>query len=247
MGKSKVKLVGHRGLPQYFPENSLLGIDAALQAGADAVEFDVQVSRDGVPIVLHDVDLQRVAGLDRRASDMAFSELVEVSAHEMPRLGATFDPTPVPSLLQMVELLVKWPEARVFLELKAEIFETEDRLPFVQQVLQIVQPLGRRCVIISFDLPVLRCVQSCSNLAVGWVLTDYSDSEHRQMQAQSVEYLICNLRKVPQSEGALWPGPWSWFMYDIVQAPDLQRCVVLEVEFVETWDARALRKLLEAM
>lgn len=247
MGKGRVKVVGHRGLPEYFPENSLSGIDAALQAGADAVEFDVQVSRDGVPIVLHDADLQRVAGLDRRVCDMTLLDLAGVSAHEMPRLGATFDPTPVPSLFQMVELLEKWPEAQVFLELKVEIFETLDRLSFVQQVLQIVRPLGRRCVIISFDLPVLRCVQSCSNLAVGWVLTHYADGERIQLAAQPVDYLICNQRKVPRLAATLWPGPWSWFLYDIVKLADLQRCIELDVEFVETWDARTLRKLLEAM
>ena len=56
------RLVAHRGASADYPENSLPALRAALQAGAGAVEFDVQMSADGVPYVIHDPVLMRTAG-----------------------------------------------------------------------------------------------------------------------------------------------------------------------------------------
>lgn len=47
-------VIAHRTLPRDAPENSLLGIRAAAAAGADAVEVDVRLTRDGVPVLMHD-------------------------------------------------------------------------------------------------------------------------------------------------------------------------------------------------
>lgn len=57
--------VAHRGDPYRFRENTLPSVAAAIQAGADAVEVDVQLTRDGVPVLLHDPTLKRLWGLDR--------------------------------------------------------------------------------------------------------------------------------------------------------------------------------------
>ena len=55
-------VVAHRGASAAFPENTLEAFDAAVAAGAAAVEFDVRLSSDGVPVVVHDPDLERIAG-----------------------------------------------------------------------------------------------------------------------------------------------------------------------------------------
>jgi glycerophosphoryl diester phosphodiesterase len=52
-------LVGHRGDPVRHPENSIEGFISALRAGADAVEFDVRLTSDGVPVIMHDADVAR--------------------------------------------------------------------------------------------------------------------------------------------------------------------------------------------
>ena len=58
LGNARI-VIGHRGAAGLAPENTLEGIEAALQAGADAVEIDVRVTDDGVPILLHDETLDR--------------------------------------------------------------------------------------------------------------------------------------------------------------------------------------------
>ena len=54
--------VAHRGDSAHQPENTLPALAAAIAAKADAVEFDVRLSRDGVPVVQHDADLHRFGG-----------------------------------------------------------------------------------------------------------------------------------------------------------------------------------------
>lgn len=56
-----MRIIGHRGYPARYPENTVASLLAALLAGADGVEFDVRLSRDGVPVLLHDETTARVA------------------------------------------------------------------------------------------------------------------------------------------------------------------------------------------
>jgi glycerophosphoryl diester phosphodiesterase len=56
-----VEIIAHRGYSARAPENTLVAIEAAIEAGADAVEFDLHVSADGVPVLFHDEELQRTS------------------------------------------------------------------------------------------------------------------------------------------------------------------------------------------
>ena len=59
-------VIAHRTCPRDAPENSIAGIHVAAQANADAVEIDVRLSRDGVPVLMHDSTLWRTTGRPRR-------------------------------------------------------------------------------------------------------------------------------------------------------------------------------------
>ncbi|MDQ3754751.1 MAG: glycerophosphodiester phosphodiesterase, partial [Acidobacteriota bacterium] len=54
-------IIGHRGASAVAPENTLGAFARALDDGADGIEFDVRLARDGVPIVIHDATLKRTA------------------------------------------------------------------------------------------------------------------------------------------------------------------------------------------
>ena len=97
------KLVGHRGYMGKYPENSLLGIEAALRAGACIVEFDVQMSVDHELVVIHDIDLQRTAGIAASVFELTMAELVEVSIHEPERFGDKYLGVLLPTLKQVME------------------------------------------------------------------------------------------------------------------------------------------------
>src|SRR5690606_19494014 len=152
--------------------NTLLSLTAALKLGAAGVEFDIQVSRDGVPVVVHDADLMRTASVPSKVADLTAAELEQLSVHEPLRFGDQFRGTTVSTLEQVVTGLLEFRKAFVFAEIKTEVFESVDREVFLPLVVEQVQRLEKP-VIISFDLPVLRMCQAKYGIPVGWVLTHY--------------------------------------------------------------------------
>ncbi|MEU9623811.1 glycerophosphodiester phosphodiesterase [Streptomyces sp. NPDC048155] len=81
-----VTAVAHRGDPYRVRENTLLSIRSALDRGADAVEIDVRVTRDGVPVLLHDATLGRLWGHDLRLDRLTHEELTGLTAGGVPTL-----------------------------------------------------------------------------------------------------------------------------------------------------------------
>ncbi|MFF2964618.1 glycerophosphodiester phosphodiesterase [Streptomyces sp. NPDC057963] len=81
-----VTAVAHRGDPYRVRENTLLSIRSALDRGADAVEIDVRVTRDGVPVLLHDATLERLWGHDLRLDRLTHEELTGLTAGGVPTL-----------------------------------------------------------------------------------------------------------------------------------------------------------------
>ncbi|MET8345473.1 glycerophosphodiester phosphodiesterase [Streptomyces microflavus] len=83
---TRITAVGHRGDPYRARENTLPSIRSALDRGADAVEIDVRVTRDGVPVLLHDGTLKRLWGHDRRVDRLTHQEVLELTGGGVPTL-----------------------------------------------------------------------------------------------------------------------------------------------------------------
>ncbi|MFF4323059.1 glycerophosphodiester phosphodiesterase [Streptomyces sp. NPDC001568] len=83
---STLTAVGHRGDPYRFRENTLASVRSAFALGADAVEVDVRLTRDGVPVLLHDDTLLRLWGHDVRLDDVTAPQLKELTEGRVPTL-----------------------------------------------------------------------------------------------------------------------------------------------------------------
>ncbi|MYY05454.1 MULTISPECIES: glycerophosphodiester phosphodiesterase [unclassified Streptomyces] len=81
-----VTAVAHRGDPYRARENTLPSVRSAVERGADAVEVDVRITRDGVPVLLHDATLDRLWGRDLRLDRLTHRELTELTAGGVPTL-----------------------------------------------------------------------------------------------------------------------------------------------------------------
>jgi glycerophosphoryl diester phosphodiesterase len=102
MSSSRPLLLGHRGLSAKCLENSMEAFRAALAAGMDGFELDVQPTRDGVCLVLHDEDLSRTANGSGILRQMKAAELPPLKNGErMPRLADVLE---LPAKLINVEL-----------------------------------------------------------------------------------------------------------------------------------------------
>ncbi|UQI47615.1 glycerophosphodiester phosphodiesterase [Streptomyces sp. HU2014] len=78
--------VAHRGDPYVHRENTLASLGSALRAGAGAVETDVRLTRDGVPVLLHDATLERLWGQARLLDSLSAEELRELTDGGVPTL-----------------------------------------------------------------------------------------------------------------------------------------------------------------
>ncbi|MBP6563391.1 MAG: glycerophosphodiester phosphodiesterase, partial [Neisseriaceae bacterium] len=90
------KLVAHRGGGCLAPENTLAGMQAAVDYGFDAVEFDVKLSRDDVPFLLHDDDLMRTTTVAGWAKQQPWAALKTLDAGSW--FAERFAGEPIPSL-----------------------------------------------------------------------------------------------------------------------------------------------------
>jgi glycerophosphoryl diester phosphodiesterase len=82
-----VTAVAHRGAPYHVRENTVGSLRCALDQGADAVEVDVRLTRDGVPVLLHDETLERLWDIDRPLAALSAEELRGLTAGAVPTLA----------------------------------------------------------------------------------------------------------------------------------------------------------------
>jgi glycerophosphoryl diester phosphodiesterase len=126
-------VIAHRGLARDYPENTLPAFAAGLEAGADILETDVHVSKDGQVIVAHDSTLDRVAGLPGRIADYTAQQLADIDLG-----GGIGFPT-------LVELLEAFPQAKINIDVK-----TPEAVPaFVDAIIQL--RATERVLVASFD------------------------------------------------------------------------------------------------
>lgn len=85
-------IIGHRGAAGLAPENTLTAMQAGKAVGADMLEFDVRLTRDGVPVVLHDPTLWRTHKMRGSISSLTLAELQAKTKHQ-----------PVPTLAEVLD------------------------------------------------------------------------------------------------------------------------------------------------
>jgi glycerophosphoryl diester phosphodiesterase len=103
-------VVAHRGDSIRHPENTLPAFEAAVAAGADAVELDVRLSADGVLVVSHDPDLERTAGTSANVCDLTVEQLGRLN------VGRPEEPVRIPTLNEVLQRMAG--RVRVDIEIK---------------------------------------------------------------------------------------------------------------------------------
>ena len=121
---------GHRGYCAKYPENTLISFKAALELGVDAFEFDVWLTKDKIPVIMHDSNALRTCGVNKHLRDMT---LAEVKAELEPCYSEKFGDTyknmglTVPTLEETLELaLALRPDILFGVEIKEYTEENVD-------------------------------------------------------------------------------------------------------------------------
>jgi len=110
---------GHRGALAYAPENTLPSFELALAQGADGVEFDVQLTKDGIPVVIHDEAVDRTTS---GAGPVAGFTLARLQALDACAGRTEFAGVRIPTLTEVLEVLAP-SSATINIELKNSVVE----------------------------------------------------------------------------------------------------------------------------
>ncbi|MEU4687964.1 glycerophosphodiester phosphodiesterase family protein [Actinoplanes sp. NPDC023714] len=142
--------VAHRGYAAAAPENTLPAFEAAIRAGATIVEFDVRVTADGVPVVIHDRTVDRTTTGHGRVWDLGFEDIAALDAGV--RFSPAFAGVRVPALEEVLDLL-QASGAELLVEIKSPATLDE-----VKSILAHLagHDLLARTVVQSFDPDVVR-------------------------------------------------------------------------------------------
>ncbi len=235
-------LIAHRGYAKKYPENTLVAIEAALEAGACCIEFDVQFTKDGVPVVLHDANLKRTTGTNKRIVSVEHAKLSEILVNEAKLHPKKFANVGIPTLQSVVELISQWPGRLAFVEIKQESIDAFGIEKVIKTLAAICEPIIDRATLIAYDELALRCSRAMGFNSIGWILKKYNDESLSKATELAPDFLFCNHTKIPKKATSLWRGPWQWAFYEVSQAKHAIELAELGVDYVETMAVAELLK-----
>lgn len=184
IGLGDVLIIGHRGAMGHGPENTQAAFEAGVRWGADAVECDVHLSKDGRLVVIHDDRLDRTTNGRGAVAGKTWAELRVLDA------GAWFGKLFIGERLWLLEDLLRWAKNRrtrfknplqVIVEIKAEA-----RAParLADRVVSVLRKTGmvRRAFVISFNhTEVARAKALCPRVRAGLLFSTIPRDLARRM------------------------------------------------------------------
>lgn len=242
--KTNSKLLAHRGYSEKYPENTLLAIRSALELGSSQVEIDVHLSQDLVPIVIHDKNLNRTCNRDGEVHLMQSTELMRCSAHYADKFGDRYQPEPIPTLAQVVELMKQWPDRIIFVEVKRATIERFGVDTVLEKIVELLKPIKKQCVVISYSAQVPLKARDLGMKKVGWVFEDWGEAAEQTAKTLQADFLMSDYEVVEKSKATLWPGPWQWVLYAVDDVEIARDWLQKGADIIETNNIELLLKEL---
>lgn len=167
--KYQTKIYGHRGASQYAPENSMEAFQLAYDMGADGIEFDVQMTKDGHLVVVHDEEISRVSDGQGYIKDYTLGELRHFQFN---RTHSEYKDIKIPLLEDVLEQFKEKKDFLFNIELKNNIFAYEG---MEERIISLVKEMGLldRILFSSFyHKSMLRLRKMNSNVKTAFLYCD---------------------------------------------------------------------------
>ena len=148
--KDHIPVLGHRGICHKFPENTLVSFRSAINLGVDLIEFDVNITKDGVPVVIHDNNIARTSDHEGLTRDYTLEELktFDFGGH----FDEKFKGAQIPTLEEVLLLASKYDTLLLNIEIKDMTHEAVDKTISLVDRFNLTE----RCVIACFDAEIVR-------------------------------------------------------------------------------------------
>ncbi|MGH8148026.1 MAG: glycerophosphodiester phosphodiesterase family protein [Gammaproteobacteria bacterium] len=229
-------IVAHRGDAARYLENTLAAFSSAADLGLRHVELDVQLTSDGVPLVLHDASAGRTHGVNVDVRHHSFVALARLGLFD----PASF-PNPIPQLDEFVTWMTGQPHMHAFVEIKKESLHVYGRRRVLATVERDIEAIRERATLISYDARVLALARR-NGWPVGYVLETMSARWRGIAERLAPEFLFAEVDHLLRA-GKLWPGAWQWAAFEVETTKSATALSALGVRYLETMNP-ALFKLL---
>lgn len=171
---NKIKNFAHRGFSGKYPENTLLAFEKAIEVGADGIELDVQLTKDGEVVIIHDETIDRTTDGKGLVVDFIYEELAKFDASYIYREKYKKEniKNKIPTLREYFEL-VKDLDLITNVELKTSI---NQYIGIEEKVLDLIKEfkLEKKVIISSFNhFSVLRMKKIAPYLECGFLSEDW--------------------------------------------------------------------------
>ncbi len=143
--EDQVAVTAHRGSSRKAPENTLAAIEMAVRDGADFAEIDVQETADGVVVLLHDADLMRIAGVDKKIWAVRYDEINTLD------VGSWFSPDFADQRIATLRQAIEAARGRIRLNIELKFNGHDQKL--AERVAEIVrsESFEPQCVVTSLE------------------------------------------------------------------------------------------------
>lgn len=194
--RNKIMNIAHRGASGYAPENTLAAFDKAVEMQADYIEIDVQLSKDDLPVVIHDDTLDRTTNGTGNVSAYTLEELRSLDA------GSWFDKKyageKIPSLNEVLEMYGE--KINILIELKSPELYPGVEEKVAEALAKYKLDTSNNIVIQSFNHPsVIKSAELLPEITHGVLAGEnYKNVTDQQLQefAAYAEYFNPNLKIV---------------------------------------------------
>ena len=190
-------LIAHRGHTARYPENTLIGLEAAAACGASYVEVDVQLSADGMPILFHDETLDRLCGVPGTIHQYDSKSLARLRAGEPARFGTRFADEPLAPLAAVGDLLRRHPGLTAFIEAKGIAIEHFGAQAVLQAITGTLREVAAQYVLIAFSFDFLQLARALTPQPLGAVIEHWDERGKAPLQSLQPEYLFCDHNGLP--------------------------------------------------
>jgi glycerophosphoryl diester phosphodiesterase len=161
---SKPLIIAHRGASALAPENTLASFKQAIEDGAEGIEFDIQLSKDLVPMVFHDEDLKRIAESDKLVTELDSNELRKIDVGSWfnklypEKALESFTNERISTLSETLKYLKDF-KGLIYIELKGE--RVTDIEGFSKAVCDVIKnsSLLPQIIVKSFNLDILPLIK----------------------------------------------------------------------------------------
>ncbi|MGM0941833.1 MAG: glycerophosphodiester phosphodiesterase [Bacillota bacterium] len=172
-----IRGIGHRGYPAKYPENTLSSFQAAIELGFTHIELDVHLSKDGIPVVMHDYKIDRMTNGSGEIRNYTLSELQQFTVGDSEKIPTLEDVLRLAKNQIIVSIEMK--NTKLYDSLEKEVFEAIQKVDMIDQV-----------YVISFDHKSLaKLRQLSSEIKIGPLVNKLKRSHFRLIEKLDASYI----------------------------------------------------------